>query len=361
MKYTDYRIILWPELMIPVFKKLKDHLDKQYPNKASFLIALLLRLRSLYKSAKKKLNTFRNFDFELFYYKRVYLKKILRSKAIICDRNSEFELHMLVCENCVFNSIWCLKTFYHYSGLRPKLVIHDDGTLSASSKKIYLRHFVNCTLIAKDKANNDLMEFLKDFKFSSKYRFSNRKDFILSMKLFDFYYYSMNKSILALDADVLFFKKPIEIIECIKKKQGFFMSDYQDAYSIPVDRLNILFGLNIRSKVNTGIYYRSKKEYYDMDVLERFLEEVHNSDCHRLLWIEQTGQAIFFSKYKNAFTRLGDSYQISKQPITDKIISHHFVSDKFRNNFYTEGLRHLCKINFLKELNRAVLSSEHRG
>jgi hypothetical protein len=43
-------------------------------------------------------------------------------------------------------------------------------------------------------------------------------------------------------------------------------------------------------------------------------------------------------------------YQISKDPITAKTVSHHFVSDGSRGTFYTIGLRTLKSAEFIKEL-----------
>ncbi len=60
---------------------------------------------------------------------------------------------------------------------------------------------------------------------------------------------------LVLDSDMLFFKKPLEMINNIDKGNVFFMSDYQDAYSYPVECLNSHFGIGIKAKINAGLVY----------------------------------------------------------------------------------------------------------
>ena len=130
-----------------------------------------------------------NSEFE--YYKKVYSKEILFSKPIICDENSEIELHILTCSLDLLSAMWSLKTFYHYSELRPKLVIHDDGSLSTSNNlKIFLKHFKNSNFIKRKDADINLKKYLKDYKFCSKFRFEG---LLFSIRLFDYFYYSKSK------------------------------------------------------------------------------------------------------------------------------------------------------------------------
>jgi len=88
--------------------------------------------------------------------------------------------------------LWCLKTFYHYSGIRTKLIIHDDGTLNNHDVVKFKKHFVGCEIILKKDADNALKKHLKEYEFFTKYRFSNPPS-VLSMKLFDSVCYSRTK------------------------------------------------------------------------------------------------------------------------------------------------------------------------
>ena len=60
--------------------------------------------------------------------------------------------------------------------------------------------------------------------------------------------------------------------------------------------------------------------------------------------------AVFVSKYREVFKRLPAQYQISKQPLTGGTISHHYVKDGSRNDFYKKGLKRLKKLRFLRDL-----------
>ena len=195
----------------------------------------------------------RKYNQEIQYYKDVYRKKILYSKPIVCDKDSKIELHILTCKEDLLNTLWSLKTFYYYSELRPRLIIHDDGTLTNNEINIYFKHFVNHKLIKRKEADIALRKYLRNYKFSQKYRFDNHK--VHSIKLLDSLLCSETKQIMIHDSDILFFKKPSQIISCIKNKRGFFMSDYKNSYSLSMNHLNNLFNMKLRNNINSGIIY----------------------------------------------------------------------------------------------------------
>lgn len=323
-----------------------DYTDMVVPRRR-----LINTIRQIIFRTMRSLNA-KKMRFYYFYYKKIYRKRILFSKPIVCNDGSEFEVHIVTSQKDFLDAIWCLKTFYHYSGLMPRLVIHEDGTLSANGIKMFLKHFVNCKVIRRKDANEDLKHFLANYEYSQKNRLN--KYFYCALKLFDAFYYSKTDKLLFLDSDILFFKKPTEIIEYIKGDKPFFNSDYQNAYSKPISELNKTFGVDILPRVNAGLMFLRKKDYINnLNFIENYFEKMENSiqpgDINRH---EQTLNALLLSKCRAI--RLNENYQISKQSITDKTVGHHFVNyGGSRNKFYKEGLKYLKSIKFLKELNRA--------
>ena len=128
------------------------------------------------------------------------------------------------------------------------------------------------------------------------------------------------------------------------------MEDYHNAYSFEKEHLSRLFGIKVIEKVNTGLVYFPNKNVFDLDLVESFLKEAYFHDYPNKSWIEQTAFALIFSKYAELFKPLGNDYQISRQPISGKTVSHHFVADGSRDNFYKEGLKRLKKKGFLNKL-----------
>jgi len=75
-----------------------------------------------------------------------------------------------------------------------------------------------------------------------------------------------------LDADILFFKKPMEMINCMIASKGCFMSDYQNAYALSLENLIALLNIDIRRRVNSGLMYIDVEKAYTLDVIETFLK-----------------------------------------------------------------------------------------
>ncbi|MDD5216894.1 MAG: hypothetical protein PHN49_04060 [Candidatus Omnitrophica bacterium] len=182
--------------------------------------------------------------------------------------------------------------------------------------------------------------------FCSKFRFDYFTPY--SIKLFDFPYFSETGNILILDSDILFFRKPAEIIRAVMNRHGVFLSDSQDCYSFSKNHLNALFKVRMRSRVNCGLIYFPGKKYYNLDLIESYQKEAHR---HRYptYWVEQTAWALLISKYRKAFKRLGPSYRISRQRLTVGTTGYHFSSRSLRPNFYRKGLRRLKSSGFLEK------------
>ncbi len=287
----------------------------------------------------------------------VYASQIFSSKSIRCDTASDYEIHMLICERDVTEALWCLKTFYYFSGLRTKLFFHDDGSLKNGSIQTFKKHFVGCEVIRKIDADIFLKKSLGGYEFCSRYRLdSSDRMTITSMKLFDPIFYTQTHKTLILDADVLFFKKPTEIMECMRANRGCFMSDYHDAYSFPREILNRLLGVEMKESVNTGILYIPLDLRNELGFIETFLKYSGENGYPHSNWIEQTSWAALFSKHQELFTRLPASYQIADQrAIGSETVSCHLVHNGTRESVYQKSFEYLQAKNFLGTLNESIL------
>ena len=306
-------------------------------------------MKALLRAIKKRTKAISPKGVILSCFKSIYARSILRTKQIVCGTEGRFELHTLTCERHLVQTLWSLKTFYHFCEIRPGLVIYDDGSLSEASVSILSGHFANCRIIRRDKFDQDMEDFLKAYRTSLEY--SKIKSFYCALKLFGPMFYTKSEYLLYLDSDVLFFKNPGEMLKYMENGTPFYMSDYQDAYSYPVEFLNKLLKMELVHKINAGLFYIAKRDFAgNMDLVESYFKKVSELAGRKpsLNRHEQTLAAIILSK-ANA-VRLGGNYQISKKPVTDKTISHHFVNDGSRADFYLAGLRRLKSARVIEEL-----------
>jgi lipopolysaccharide biosynthesis glycosyltransferase len=273
-----------------------------------------------------------------------HYRRILISPPVECGDSTDFEVHILTCHRDLLDALWCLKTFCFFSDTRPAIAIHDDGSLVASDFETLLQHFPGCRIIRRADADVELTEFLSANPHCL--RFRRRKDFYCALKLFDAFYFARADKLLLLDSDLLFFRRPVELLQHIAADRPFFQRDYQDAYVLPRNALETTLGMAINPMVNAGLMFLRRRHYSDnIELIEHyFATATTNRDVNRH---EQTLHAMLLSKYGAA--PLGDAYQISNQAaITDRTIAHHSVSDGSRAEMQAEGQRRLRATGFLE-------------
>ena len=97
------------------------------------------------------------------YYAEQFPLAIYDSKPIPCGDTRGYEVHILTCERDRTMAFWALKSFYYHLGERPPLVVHDDGSLTPESFRLFYDHFPGCTVVPADHADADsrLRETLK--------------------------------------------------------------------------------------------------------------------------------------------------------------------------------------------------------
>lgn len=153
-----------------------------------------------------------------------YDHKVLSTRSFLTGQKfPHFELHMLLGHKHVGMCLWSVKSFLHYTNIPFTVVLHDDGSLSSSDISKLKEHLVNVKIEPRLDADNFIKEKLMHLSNCFEYRFTFKETSdhrgnkynvrIFSIRLFDFNLISNASKILALDADVLFFKEPHEIIE----------------------------------------------------------------------------------------------------------------------------------------------------
>jgi len=287
------------------------------------------------------------------YYAEEFPLAIYDSRPVPCGETRGYEVHILTRERDRTMAFWALKSFYHQLGERPPLVVHDDGSLSAESFRLFEEHFPGCTVIRAVQADADagLRAALQPLPLCELWRF--RCEFQLAKKLFDVPCFGTEPFVLGIDSDILFFSKPSEIVECAKASVPFMSSDYQEAYDFGaavIEKAGHRFELVPR--LNSGLF-GFRRDAFDFAVVEALLQAcVEASPARRFQfwkgWLEQTMLASLFSRSGGGRVLDLSRYQISSMLIGEDTVSQHFVNDGSRSAFYTWGLRRLDETGFLQ-------------
>ncbi len=279
------------------------------------------------------------------------LQQIIDTEPVDCGKDDQFEVHMLVCARDFHFALWCLKSFWHFSGRRPGLVVHDDGTLSGAQRATFREQFRKSRVIDRKESDAVVDQRLASHPCLHRYRFEEFHP--LSIKLLDAHLLAAQDRILVLDADILFFAPPDEILTRIECDRGCFMNDLMTAYALGPRTVEKLAGLPLCDRVNSGIV-ATWKSRLDLELLEDFAQHSWEYSTLYVPWIEQTGYALMVSRTPDRYDRLSGDYHMPFGPFLESTVACHYLGRTGRILFVADGIpRLLDRFAFVSPKTRA--------
>lgn len=276
------------------------------------------------------------------WYRDVVRAKILSSTPLKGMEDSTCEIHMLTSEADWLNLVWALKSFYIYSDARYAACIHDDGTLSANARSHIRRLFPDARLIDKAEADTKVAGYLSGYPRCAEFRRTNH----LAPKIFDFLFYMRSDRMLLLDSDVLFFRRPDDLLSRIEDcnyKLNTVNEDVADGYTVTPEVVEQITGLRLHRRFNSGLGL-IHVESLRLDWIEEFLA-IPGVLSH--FWrIEQTLFALCSSRFGTEL--LPEEYRVHLKGGVGSDPCRHYVG-AIRHLMYSEGLRKLVGQGFLTE------------
>ncbi|MBP9822431.1 MAG: hypothetical protein KBC81_03255 [Candidatus Pacebacteria bacterium] len=250
-----------------------------------------------------------------------------------------FEVHMLCQEPDVQMIEWSIRSFLKHTGFYPKFIIHDDGTMTQRSGRILEERFSSVEVIFKSEARKRLQTKPGYTSLVKKFDEQGNK---VSLQLIDCYLLSNTEKVVLLDGDVLFFKKPIELIDFINGKTSFdaMVSKQYGSYDLKVKKeYSEKYHLEDRQAglMNPGLISINKSAFPQEKFIE-FLENTERPYGDYFLPMSGWGSLIAQTNY-SFFPE--DGYIIKGRP-TNQTTMKHFTSPR-RHEFYAYGID-LCRI-----------------
>jgi len=244
----------------------------------------------------------------------------------ISENFKNLEIHSLICNRDIVMAINNFKSLQRYEEFKNvPIYLHDDGSLTDVDISL-LKDINNVIFIDRGWADLKIEKYIKNSPSCLSYRLGASKiNLWHKIKSFDYYYFSESKNILGMDTDLLFMRKPQDVIDLINSGTPFYFPDVQSSYSFnePKNEVPVL------KNVNTGLIYIPSKEYYNLDDLEFALSNlVRNNINYFPSWIEQSAFAHMFYKNENYVCLSVDKYRIPYFQSVDIEITEclHFVS-----------------------------------
>jgi hypothetical protein len=257
----------------------------------------------------------------------------------------QLEIHTLICKKDLLfaiNSFKSLQKFEEFENI--PIFLHEDGSMDETDFSFLKNNVKNISIIKRKEADLEIEKHIKNYRYCSQYRLGDSHiNLWHKIKLFDYYYFSKSKRILGLDSDLLFMKKPDNIIEFIKRNIPFYFPDVNNAYCFnePKDIMTL-------NKVNTGLIYIPSENYYEIEPIEHALSNLVKNDINYFpSWIEQSAFAHMF--YAKNYKSLDENkYRIPFFQNIDikKVECLHFVSYPKTRELYKKYFDYL---NFKEE------------
>lgn len=124
--------------------------------------------------------------------------------------DDSFRVVTLLCHAHVEMWLWAYISWQHFSRLRAPVLILDDGSLTDEDLAL-LRRFPEVTIVPKPEADRRAAEYYRDYPALYAFREETAGTKIMDIPVL----VPPGKRVMLFDSDLLFFRRPIEIIEAL--------------------------------------------------------------------------------------------------------------------------------------------------
>jgi hypothetical protein len=165
------------------------------------------------------------------------------------DRGSR--VHMLTGENFWHQSVYCIASLQMVMDERITPYFYSDGSLCDSTKTRILHVLPWAEFVGSEQIEAQLDAILPFAQFPMLR--TRRQSYVHLRKLTDLHIFPEAWK-LVLDADMLFFRPPAEMLKWFQRPHQMFMMDIKDNYGYPLEYLRSLVGSPLPARVNVGLY-----------------------------------------------------------------------------------------------------------
>ncbi|SRR5579862_279074 len=270
------------------------------------------------------------------WYRDVRRRSILRLPPLTGLRDDSCEVHLLTCRKEWLNAVWAIRAFYHFSGARFRLCIHEDGSLSPGMLSALREIFPDARIIPAPEAEREMKSLLAGFPHLMAERATN----FVMIKVPDILAFASTGRIMILDSDILFFQPCPELLEAVSLPCHLFNRDVATAYTVTPGQALEWFGVRVPERVNSGLGL-VWKDAYDLAELEQYLSR---KETRGYRWrVEQTLHALVAGK--RGYRHLPPAYDVSLARGLEGRVAKHYVGC-IREDMYREGMRSLIRGGF---------------
>lgn len=274
--------------------------------------------------------------------KRLYrnFKRIRSTKPLRCNPDSQIELHTLTCHYHLFMYITAIKSLLRFVS-DIAIVVHDDGSLTNKDIATIECHIIGIRVIRRSEADRTVRELLAQFPKSK----SCRANIINFLELTDHALLAHKRKIIITNSDILFLRRPDEVIQWIATDNGEVLCVYEEA---PKQQAEFLARVesSFPPHLTLGLVCLYK-DIVDPTRIEKLLNQVRETD--NLWFIGQNllpvliEKQVSMSKLKYLDRQL---YQASGVFKDGAIFRHYWTSiSSLRSQYFADAAKVIAELN----------------
>jgi len=277
--------------------------------------------------------------------KAQYLGRILKARPIAAG-HGPVEVHMLLHHRRILEGIWALYSFAYFTRVPCQIYVHSDGSLTTHDVTRLHGVLPGATVIPRHQADRRVITRLRHLGLTTSIVFRDR--LVFALKLFDPFFFGEHKNLFLLDSDVLFFRRPDELLDEIidaerREMVSLYSPDNGCRYCLSPETLYALLGQPCVADFNPGVL-RTSRSALDLGRVETYLQrpEFWGSSSRPHYYGELTLWAMQLSRV--GARKLPPSYAIT--PTLDRTlpVSGHFCGGGYPATwFYSRGLPLLAR------------------
>jgi hypothetical protein len=260
--------------------------------------------------------------------RRAMFKIAYTLKEIHYPGKETLEVYFLSGKKYWYQTAFCLYSLQKESRINIHAFIVDDGSFDDGLENQVRTQFPSVTIVRQQKILELLDELLPENKFPVLRK--RRLEYPHLRKLTDIHVLSGDRPKLVLDSDMLFFKKPVSLLNWLRHPDSFlFMKDVENSYGYSVSLMKELAACeNFPDKLNVGVAGIHSKQI-DWNKLEYWTAELSKREGSSYLQ-EQAITAMMAANQKYVFL---DEKEYKVLPVIsngiDEVLHHYVAGSKY--------------------------------
>lgn len=243
-------------------------------------------------------------------------------------------VHMLVSSKTWHAGVLAAMSFEFHTGRRWPLFIHEDGTVTDSDRSKIERLLPGVRFISRAESDRETTSALQTYPKCLDHRTRHN----LFLKFFDVIPFAPHERFIVLDSDVIFFKRPQEILDWADSGSSacLYNEDTREKFCIPRNEIEKVLPVTLLPRFNSGLVLMQKSAM-DLDLASQLLSAFEIT-AHAPQFFEQTLYALVASVNPGGGASLPRTYNISWDYWKDPgSICRHYVGEFKHDLLYIEG------------------------